>query len=138
MSTAKTDAHQQSPLDRLTRSLMVAPLPLVLRLVILAGGLATLAGYGVYQSHLPWQVAHSLCCLLAGLGFMGRSAGLFLVLMHGSSLSPFGMSAISLVVFGAGAALMLSGTGPLSVWTPEERILYRRPRNPSIAYCGTP
>jgi CDP-diacylglycerol---glycerol-3-phosphate 3-phosphatidyltransferase len=135
----KTDLHPQSTLDRLTRSLMVAPLPLVLRLVILAGGIITLVNYySVYPYHLFWQVAHSLCCLLAGLGIMGRSAGLFLVLMHGSNLSPFGISPVSMLVFGAGVALMLTGTGVLSLWAPEETILYRNGKRRSRPYGKTP
>ena len=134
----KTDLHQQSTLDRLIRSLMVAPLPLALRLVVLAGGIIILANYSVYPYHLPWQMAHSLCCLLAGLGIMGRSASLFLVLLHGSNLSPFGISPVSMLVFGAGVALMLTGTGVLSLWAPEETILYRNRKRRSRPYGKTP
>ena len=134
----KTDLHQQSTLDRLARSLMAAPLPLVLRLVIVAGGIATLIGHSGYPSHQLLQVAHSLCCLLAGFGIMGRSAGLFIILMHGGNLSPFGISAVSMLVFGAGTALMLTGTGVLSLWAPEETILYRNRKNRSRPYGKTP
>jgi hypothetical protein len=34
-----------------------------------------------------------------------------------------------LVVFAAAAALMVTGSGALSLWTPEEKILYRRGKN---------
>ncbi len=122
----KTDADQQSALDRRARSLMFKTLPLALRLVILAGGIAMLVGGGVSRTHLPWQLALGLCCLLAGLGILGRSAGLFMVLMLGSTLSPFGITVFSMVIFGTGAALMLAGTGAGSLWAPEEMILYRR------------
>ena len=121
----KTDADQQSNLDLRARSLMTT-LPWAFRLVLLAGGIITLVESGLYQTHLSWQLAHSLCCLLAGLGFMGRSASLFLVLLLGSNYSPFGMSLSVMVVFGIAAALMLTGTGAMSLWAPEERILYRR------------
>jgi CDP-diacylglycerol--glycerol-3-phosphate 3-phosphatidyltransferase len=122
----KTDAEQRTPLDRWASAWMLKITPVALRLVLLAGGVTTLVSHGVFQTHPLWQLAHSLCCLLAGLGCMGRSAGLCLTLMLGSTLSPLGMSTISMVVFGASAALMLTGTGALSLWTPEESILYRR------------
>ena len=134
----KTDLYQESTLDYLTRSLMATPLPLALRLVVLAGGVTTLICYSGYPSHLLLQVAHSLCCLLAGLGIMGRSAGLSLVLMHGSNLSPFGMSAVSMLVFSAAAALILIGTGAMSLWAPEETILYRGRKQRSRSHGKPP
>lgn len=112
--------------DGRASALMRKTMPWALRLVILAAGVLTLARYNVFQTHPLWQLAHGLCCLLAGLGCMGRSAGLGLTLMLGSTSSPFGMSAISMVTFGASATLMLTGTGAMSLWAPEESILYRR------------
>ncbi len=85
-----------------------------------------LAFYNVFQTHPLWQLAHGLCCLIAGLGCMGRSAGLGLTLMLGSTSSPFGLSALSMITFGASATLMLTGTGAMSLWAPEDRVLYRR------------
>jgi hypothetical protein len=41
-----------------------------------------------------------------------------------------------LVVFAAAAALMVTGTGALSLWTPEETILYRRGKNKPAANGG--
>ncbi len=134
----KTGPGQQSTLDRQARSLMTRTLPLVLRLAVLAGGVMLLVGNGVNPTHLPWQLAIGFCCLAAGFGFMGRSAGLCLVVVLGSTASPFGMSVISTVIFGTGAALMLSGTGVLSLWAPEEMILYRRPRSGSTTCCEAP
>ncbi len=122
----KTDADQQSWLDLWLRSLAQKPLPLTLRLIIFTGGIITLTGYGVFQTHLSWQLAHSLCCLLATIGFMGRSAGLFLVLLLSNNQSPFGVTVLSMTLFSAAAALILTGTGTMSLWGPEETILYRR------------
>ncbi|MBI5552484.1 MAG: CDP-alcohol phosphatidyltransferase family protein [Desulfobacterales bacterium] len=122
----KTDADQQTALDRWASSSMLKTMPWVLRLAILACGIATLVNDGVSQTHPLWQLAHSLCCLLAGLGCMGRSAALGLTLILGSIWSPFGLSAISMVIFGTSATLMLTGTGAMSLWTPEEKVLYRR------------
>jgi CDP-diacylglycerol--glycerol-3-phosphate 3-phosphatidyltransferase len=131
----KADADQLTTLGRRASALMLKTTPLVLRLVILAAGVTTLVRYGVFQTHPLWQLAHSLCCLLAGLGCMGRNAGLFLTLILGSTSSPFGMSAISMVTFGTRATLMLTGTGAMSLWAPEESILYRRGKNRSMTAC---
>lgn len=131
----KTTADQQSSLDLWMRSLTMKPLPLALRLIIFTGGITTLAGNGVFQTHLSWQLAHSFCCLLAAIGFMGRSAGLFLVLLLGSIQSPFGITILSMTLFIAAAALILTGTGRMSLWAPEESILYRRSKKSSSTAC---
>ena len=122
----KTDANQQASVDLWMRSLARKLLPLAIRLIVFIGGLITLAGYGVFQTHLSWQLVHSFCCLLVAIGFMGRSAGLLLVLLLGSNLSPFGVTVLSVMLFAAAAALIVNGTGTMSLWAPEERLLYRR------------
>lgn len=134
----ETDAEQRSLLDHWARTWMFKAAPLVLRLVILGGGLVTLAGCGIYQTHPFWQAAHSFCCLLAGIGWVGRLASLGLLMMLGSTASPFGMNLLSMVVFAAAAALGLLGTGALSLWTPEDPILYRRRKKESMAHCEAP
>ena len=123
-----TDGHQQALLDRWAGRFCSTPLPLALRLVILAGGGMAFAGSGLYPSSPLWQGALTVCCLLTGLGFLGRSACLFLTLLLACNLSPFGPSLPALVLFGTAATLMLTGTGALSLWAPEEMILYRRHR----------
>lgn len=133
-----TDGNQQSRLDIWTRSLVMRFLPLVLRLIVLSGGIAMLAGSTVYLTHLSWQLVHSVCCLLTALGCMGRSAGLFLVVLLGSNQSPFGISLLSMTLFGSAAALVLLGTGSKSLWAPEERILYRRRHISSDMLCEAP
>ncbi|TKB06113.1 CDP-alcohol phosphatidyltransferase family protein [Desulforhopalus sp. IMCC35007] len=131
----QTNADQQSGLDLWMRSLAGKPLPLVIRLVVFTGGIATLAAHGGFQTHLFWQLAHSLSCLLIVLGFMGRSAGLFLVLLLGSNLSPFGVNVLSMTLFAAAASLILTGTGTMSLWGPEEAILYRRSKKNANTAC---
>ena len=124
----ETDGEQQSALDLWIRSLL-KPLPIVLRLIIFTGGFTTLVYSGFFQTQLSWQLAHSFLCLLVALGFMGRSAALFLVLLLGSYHSPFGINFLSITMFCAAAALMLSGTSTMSLWSPEETILYRGKKN---------
>jgi CDP-diacylglycerol--glycerol-3-phosphate 3-phosphatidyltransferase len=139
----KTDTNQQAVPDLWVRSFMMK-MPVALRLVILAGGIAMLVDYSGYQTHLPlqpaWCITYILCfvgCLLAAAGFMGRSASLCLVLLLGSSQSPFELSSITMVVFSAATTLMLTGTGVMSLWAPEERILYRRSRHQPMTNCET-
>lgn len=134
----ETDAAQQTALDRWARSGVMQGLPLVLRLALLAAGIATFAAGGLGQAHPAWQLAHGGGCLLAGLGVMGRSAALGIALMLGSLASPFGASLFPMLHFGAATVLMLTGTGALSLWAPEERILYRRKRGRRRAPCATP
>ncbi|MCG6972123.1 MAG: CDP-alcohol phosphatidyltransferase family protein [Desulfobacterales bacterium] len=134
----QTDMHRKSTLDPWVTSLLTKFLPMVLRLVILSGGIAALVGYGVYRAHPVWHLAHGLCCLLVGFGIMGRSAALLLTLMFGSNYSPFGASLICMVIFGTAATLMLTGTGAMSLWAPEETVLYRRGKNGSITSGEAP
>lgn len=124
----KTDACQQAGLDLWSKSLMLK-VPFVFRLVILIGGISSFIDSGEYQLPLAWQLVLSLCFLSAVVGFMSRSACLFLVLLLGSTLSPLGISFISGTLFASAAALMLSGSGTMSLWAPEDRILYRRNEN---------
>jgi CDP-diacylglycerol---glycerol-3-phosphate 3-phosphatidyltransferase len=134
----QTDAHQKSRLDTWVTSLLIKFLPMVLRVVILSGGIAALVGYGVYRAHPVWHLAHGVCYLLVGFGIMGRSAALLLTLMFGSNSSPFGASLICMVIFGIAATLTLTGTGAMSLWAPEETVLYRRGKNGSITSGEAP
>jgi CDP-diacylglycerol--glycerol-3-phosphate 3-phosphatidyltransferase len=134
----QTDMHQKSTLGPWVTSLLIRFLPMVLRLVILSGGIAALVGYGVYRAHPVWQLAHGVCTLLVCFGIMGRSAALLLALMFGSNSSPFGVSLICMVIFGTAATLMLTGTGAMSLWAPEETVLYRRGKHGSITSDEAP
>ena len=134
----QTDAHQKSALDAWVTSLLIKFLPMVLRLLIISGGIAALVGYGVYRAYPVWQLAHGVCFLLVGFGIMGRSAALLLTLMFGSNSSPFGVSLICMVIFATAATLMLTGTGAMSLWAPEETVLYRRGKHGSITSDEAP
>jgi CDP-diacylglycerol--glycerol-3-phosphate 3-phosphatidyltransferase len=123
----KIDSSKQSTMEHWAVPRLGRTLPLMLRLIILAGGSMMLVAFGVYPTHPYWRLALIFCCLLAGLGLMGRSAGLGLTLLLGSQQSPFGMDITPMLLFAAAATLMLTGTGAMSLWSPEEGLLYRRP-----------
>jgi CDP-diacylglycerol--glycerol-3-phosphate 3-phosphatidyltransferase len=112
--------------ERRIGALLTRGFPLALRFIILVSGLAMLTAGDDYLTSLPRQLALGFCCLLAGCAVMGRSASLFLTLLLGSNLSPIGISMPAMVLFAAAATMMLTGTGTLSLWAPEETILYRR------------
>ncbi len=137
----KTDAHQRAGLD-LRLKAVLQQLPLALRLGIFAGGIITFLNPAVSRIYLPWQWAAQclffLCGLLAAVGFMGRSAALLLILLLGSTLSPLGISPLSFGIFSIAAVLLLTGSGSMSLWSPEEAILYRRKRKSSREDGQTP
>ncbi|MEJ2157094.1 MAG: CDP-alcohol phosphatidyltransferase family protein [Desulfobacteraceae bacterium] len=134
----KTDADQRSALDNWARTWVFQVTPLVLRLIILGGGIVTLFSFGIYRIHPFWQTAHSFFCLSAGFGCMGRSASLGLLLLLAGTSSPFGTYPLSMVIYAAAAALMLVGTGAISIWAPEDPILYRCRQNGSMPHCEVP
>ena len=121
-----TDSHQQTVLDHWAGRAWTRALPLALRLILLASGIAMLAQGDVASANPLWKLLLSGCGLLAGVGFLGRSGAMAMALLLSCNLSPFGISAPLLVLFSAATALMLTGTGPFSLWSPEEAILYRR------------
>jgi hypothetical protein len=106
--------------------------PVTFRLGLFAGVVKILVDFGI-PWHLSWQSIvlgiFCICGLLAAIGCMGRAAALCLALLLAGNQSPFGASLLSLSVFAVAAALMITGTGALSLWTPEETILYRRGKN---------
>jgi CDP-diacylglycerol--glycerol-3-phosphate 3-phosphatidyltransferase len=128
----RIDSNQRTVLDHWVGLVSARFLPLMLRPLLLAGGILTLAQGAASLPHPAWLWAQSLCCLLAGVGCMGRSAALLLTLLLGCDLTPFGTGLPVLVLFGIAVTLMLTGTGPLSLWSPEEGILYRRSRDGGI------
>ncbi len=122
----QTDACQQTAWDGRAATMWTRVLPLVLRLVVLMAGGMALVDRTVFPAGPSWPGAYSACCLLAGLGFMGRTAGLVLALLLGIHQAPTGVDANTMLVFGSAVLLMLTGTGGLSIWSPEEAFLYRR------------
>jgi len=132
----RIDSSQRTALDHWAGRVLTRFLPLVLRPLLLASGIVTLVQGATSLPHPVWLWAPNLCLLLAGTGWMGRSAALLLTLLLSCSLTPYGTGLPVLVLFGIAATLMLTGTGPLSLWSPEEEILYRRSRDGSPAGIG--
>jgi CDP-diacylglycerol--glycerol-3-phosphate 3-phosphatidyltransferase len=128
----RIDSNQRTALDHWAGLVLTRFLPLVLRPLLLADGIVTLVQSAASLPHPVWLWAQSLCCLLAGIGWMGRSAALLLTLLLSCGLGLYGTGLPVLVLFGIAATLMLTGTGPLSLWSPEEGILYRRSRDGGI------
>ena len=132
----RIDGNHRTALDHWVGVATARFLPLLLRPLLLACGIATLVQGAASLPHPFWLWPLGLCCLLAGIGWLGRSAALLLTLLLSSSLTPYGTGLPVLVLFGIAATLMLTGTGPLSLWSPEEGILYRRNRHGSAAGNG--
>ena len=129
----RIDGNQRTALDHWAGRVLIRFLPLVLRPLLLACGIVTLVQGAAFLPHPLWLWAPSLCILLAGVGWLGRGAALLLTLLLSCSLTPFGTGLPVVVLFSIAATLMLTGTGPLSLWSPEEGILYRRSRDGSPA-----
>lgn len=127
----RIDSNQHTALDHWADLVLIRFLPLMLRLLLLVGGIVTLVQGAASLSHPVWLWTQSLCCLLAGIGWLGRSAALLMSLLLSCGLTPYGTDFPVVVLFGISTTLMLTGTGPLSLWSPEEEILYRRSRDES-------
>lgn len=94
-------------------------LPVVLRGFLLIPGVAALQG----------EIGHDGVLLIALslllLGFLGRLTSLVMSVWLGLMLSPCTPLA-DWLLFCEVVVLMLSGTGPFSLWQPEERFLFTR------------
>ena len=122
------DATQQTRLDRFggwLKTRVVLPF----RLILLLYGIVAFTPVDIFQVPTVWQLVFNFCCLLAGIGCMGRSTALLLILLLASNQSPFGISSFSQMVFCSAVILVLFGTGPMSLFTPEDGLLYRYKTN---------
>ncbi len=126
--SGRVDASDPSYL-RLQRRLVVLArdlLPLVLRLLVPIGLLGfLLAGEVQFSQPIAWAGI-----LLAGAvvsGFAGRAAALLFLIPLGAEILADGLLWPSSIALVAAVAIILLGTGPLSVWRPEERYLFARP-----------
>ncbi len=129
-----TNDNQQASIDLQVRSFMQWLSP-ILRLLLLIGAVVTVTHSTMLSTHICWQTSFYLCCLMAGLGFLGRSAALVLVLLLGCTVSPLGTSPLSIGIFSITVILVLAGTGRLSLWSPEEPLLYRDEESSNTTAC---
>lgn len=97
-------------------------LPLLVRFAMLGSGIAVAWRSGPVQENGWWPVLMA-CWGLVLLGIMGRTAALALVFMVVAHLPPEGQDPALQVLLACGLAVTVAGTGQLSIWSPEERLL---------------
>ena len=121
----QTDSQQGTIWDRWAAELWTRVLPPLLRLFLL--GAVSLGGLS--QTSLippaPWRFSAAVCAVLAGIGLLGRLAGLAMALIIAIPLASAEPGHHTLTLFGAAFTLALTGSGPCSLWSPEESLLYR-------------
>jgi len=100
--------------------------PLVLRgLVLLAGGWLL---YHASAGSFPGSAVISAgLILMLAAGFLGRTAALALSLILATQASVAGLSPWMGGMLATSLVLMLTGTGVLSLWRPEDAFLFRKP-----------
>ena len=96
------------------------------RLLIALSGFFLLLKSHSSEIDLVWLTGYSIFGFLVVVGCLGRSAALLLLLLLGLNVSPFGFTFLATVNFISATTLFLFGSGPFSLWAPEEDILYRR------------
>jgi len=125
----QTDRNQISRFERLLADNIHLYISPVVRLFIAAGGVLIVMANEVSDGEIVYLAGFVFLCLLVMLGWMGRFSALLLVLILSLNHSPFGSNIVVMILFSAAAVVVLFGSGPLSLWAPEENILYRRQGN---------
>ena len=74
--------------------------------------------------------------IMLALGVAGRLAALMLLGNMGVAILTAGVNALSAIVIAGSALIALLGTGPYSLWQPEEAILRRRQRGIASGPAG--
>ncbi len=121
-----TDQRQRSRLDDRVACFWEFLLPPGLRLLLVAVAVAEWSGrLGLFTDDW-WRLVFCGLVGLAAAGCLPRLAALALVLLLAFAVHPPG-GTIPLAVFTIAVLLMLTGPGPVSLWAPEEALLYRRP-----------
>lgn len=90
---------------------------------------AALAEAGVAQPVLMAAVyagIQALGLVAVAAGVLGRTASLLLITAHGLAMAALGVTPAGLVGVGLAAALLIVGTGPVSIWSPEGEWLGKR------------
>ena len=121
---AGNDCFARTPWGRWMHGLALRWIPLSARLFALAWAAAWLAGPAL-PVHRHGAVLAAALAMMA-LGFLGRTAAAVSVWIAGGLLAAGGQErwAVS-AAFVSGLAVVMAGTGPLSLWRPEDRWVAR-------------
>jgi CDP-diacylglycerol--glycerol-3-phosphate 3-phosphatidyltransferase len=132
-SRIKTGASQPAPWEEKWRCLFRERLPVVLRVIVLLSFLAALEKTAAFFSgnaggpfDIFGPIARSVLLLsvvMVSLGVAGRLAALPILLLSGLWISSQGSDPMWCLLLVAAAALLISGSGILSLWRPEEKYL---------------
>ncbi len=107
--------------DNLLVSVWMRWLPLALRL----GIILSLAYIAISQPlGWLWAIAQSLLILLIFFGVLGRLSAILVLIFVGLNFSSILPTATILLTLGA--TLLFTGTGALSLWSPEGWLIYHR------------
>jgi len=71
-------------------------------------------------------VLESLVVLLILLGVSGRAAAILGLSLAAMNQAIAGPTLTQTLLMAAYALILFIGTGPFSLWTPEDRLIYRR------------
>ncbi|MEJ2477150.1 MAG: hypothetical protein P8Y40_06570 [Desulfobacterales bacterium] len=137
----KTGSSQPAPWEEKWRCLFTERLPMVLRAVVLLSSLVALektAAFFSGNAEGPFYnfgpITRSILLLsvvMVSLGVMGRLAALPILLLSGLWFSHQGSDPMWCLLMVAAAALLISGSGNLSLWRPEEKYLGMTARHTS-------
>ena len=137
----KTGSSQPAPWEKRWRCLFRERLPVVLRAVLLLSFLSALEKTTAFFSgnaegpfYTFGPIARSILLLsvvMVSLGVMGRLAALPILLLSGLWISVQGSDPIWCLLMVIAAALLISGSGNLSLWQPEENYLGMSARHTS-------
>ncbi len=94
---------------------------------------AALAGAGVPQPAFVaaiFAAVQALGLVAVAVGYLGRTAALLLITAHGLSMAALGVTPAGLTGVCLAVGLLVVGTGPGSVWSPEGEWLGKRRGGP--------
>ena len=137
----KTGSSQPAPWEKKWRCLFRERLPVVLRVVLLLSSLAALEKTSAFikgNAESPFDIFGPivqpfflLSVFLVALGVMGRLAALPILLLGGLWISRHGSDPLWCLPMVAAAGLLMTGSGNLSLWQPEEKYLGMTVQNTS-------
>jgi CDP-diacylglycerol--glycerol-3-phosphate 3-phosphatidyltransferase len=129
----ESGSSQPAPWEEKWRCLFRERLPVILRAVLLLSFLAALEKTAAFNSGNtvgPFDILGPivqpillLSVIMVSLGVMGRLAALPILLLSGLWISRQGSDPMWCLLMVAAAGLLITGSGNLSLWRPEEKYL---------------